>query len=396
VPDNYIYRHTEKEFKGKQSKTLLLNRIPASTDGKSGDFALHNTADGSNLYVKYNTKWWFVTRLAKAVGKSGKFDGRLPDGAFSKLITKEALRLPSHVSATPTIGDMYVNDSENEVRFYGSSGWQVLTGSSTTGKIITYTSESTEKPLVIIQNTTNDAESAEIRFIKDKGAAGADNDLSGKITFYADDAAQENRQMARIEGYVVEADDTSERGGLKLLVAPNADTTLESGLTMVGTPTTNEVDVTIANGTASLTTIGGNLYVRGGTIEGVDGGALTLKSDTDLIFQVDVDQGSIPGAERFQFKDGAGTEIASITEGGLLTASKGITVGADADGDDRMLKFGHSTNETVIGIDDSGDTFSIKANSSAFATQNDFEMNSSGVIKLKYLKVSVGSNDWWL
>lgn len=259
--DNYIYKHQEKEFKGKQSTTLLLNHIPVESDGKPGDFALHNTPDGSNLYVKYGTNWWFITRLAKAVGKSGKFDGRLPEGEFSKVITKEALRMPQYVSSTPRVGDIYINDSENEVRFYGSSGWQVLTGSSTTGKIITYTSEDSEKPLIIIQNTNTDANGAEIRFIKDKGANGANNDIAGKITFYGDDTAQDNVEWSRIEGYAAMATNGAERGGLKLLVKPNADATLESGLTMVGTPTSDEVDVTIGNGAASVTTTAGDLSI---------------------------------------------------------------------------------------------------------------------------------------
>jgi phage baseplate assembly protein gpV len=68
--------------------------------------------------------------------------------------------------------------------------------------------------------------------------------------------------------------------------------------------------------------ISGDLVVGGGDISGPADGSLTLKADTDMIFQVDGDN---DGTETFQFKNGAGTEILTITEDGMVTAgSSGI------------------------------------------------------------------------
>jgi hypothetical protein len=55
--------------------------------------------------------------------------------------------------------------------------------------------------------------------------------------------------------------------------------------------------------------------VTGSEISGPTDGSLTIKADTDLIFRIDSDS---DGTESFQFKNGANTEIASLSEAGLL------------------------------------------------------------------------------
>ena len=53
---------------------------------------------------------------------------------------------------------------------------------------VTFTSSDANDPLVVIKNTRNDANGARLQFVKDKGAAGADNDFVGRILFTGDDA----------------------------------------------------------------------------------------------------------------------------------------------------------------------------------------------------------------
>ena len=77
---------------------------------------------------------------------------------------------------------------------------------------------------------------------------------------------------------------------------------------------------TYANTTMSLDTSGnlttlGDLTVTGGDISGPTDGSLTIKADTDLIFQIDSDN---DGTETFQFKNGGGTEVAALNESGDL------------------------------------------------------------------------------
>ena len=49
------------------------------------------------------------------------------------------------------------------------------------GDTATFASANSDDPIVILKNTTNNTNSARLRFVKDKGAAGADNDIAGVI-----------------------------------------------------------------------------------------------------------------------------------------------------------------------------------------------------------------------
>jgi cytoskeletal protein CcmA (bactofilin family) len=122
-------------------------------------------------------------------------------------------------------------------------------------------------PLVIIKNTTNDANGARLRFVKDKGAAGADGDDVGIIEFVGDDAAQTQTTFGKVLVEVGEADNTDEAGTMTLQVASSDGTTtgLRSGLVLTGHKTSQYVDVTLGSGSASTVTIPGNLTVSGTT-----------------------------------------------------------------------------------------------------------------------------------
>ena len=158
------------------------------------------------------------------------------------------------------------------------------------------------KPVVEIKNTTNDTSSAELKFVKDKGAAGADNDDVGKITFVGDDAAQAQTSFGQILVEVSEADNTNEAGKMSLLVAESdgTDTALTAGLVLEGQHATDGVvDVTIGAGSGSVTTIAGNLTVNGTT---TTISSTTLEVTDDLI-TVSKGNDSIANA------DGSGMEI---------------------------------------------------------------------------------------
>ena len=131
----------------------------------------------------------------------------------------------------------------------------------------TFASANANDPLVIIKNTTNDANGARLQFVKDKGAAGADGDDVGTILFTADDAAQAQTDFGKILVEVGEADNTDEAGTMQLQVGASDGTTtgLRSGLVLTGHKTSNYVDVTLGSGSSSTVTIPGNLTVSGTT-----------------------------------------------------------------------------------------------------------------------------------
>jgi len=130
------------------------------------------------------------------------------------------------------------------------------------GDTNTFSSANTTDPLLIIKNTTNDANGARLRFVKDKGAAGAASDVAGLIEFYADDANQDQVLFSEIKSEIRVATNGQEGGKLTFSVASH-DGESQPGLIIVDGDAEDEVDVTIGNGSASLVTVPGDLDVDG-------------------------------------------------------------------------------------------------------------------------------------
>ena len=73
--------------------------------------------------------------------------------------------------------------------------------------------------------------------------------------------------------------------------------------------------------------------------------------------------------------------VVSLANGGLNVYGGDITIGADADGTDRKITFGHTTLKSSIGIDDSSDVFAINTDVN-FETGNDLEIDASGNVRI--------------
>ena len=126
------------------------------------------------------------------------------------------------------------------------------------GPELIVSSSTSERPVLTLENNGNNTDGAELKFKLDKGAAGADNDLLGIISFYGDDDAQDNIEFACIEASVSDASNGQEGGKLQFKVATH-DGERQPGLVLQDGSAEDEVDVTIGNGTASVTTIAGTL-----------------------------------------------------------------------------------------------------------------------------------------
>ena len=140
------------------------------------------------------------------------------------------------------------------------------TAVSIDGPDVTISSSTSTKPVLTIQNNTNDANPATIKLVKDRGAAGASDDKIGDIAFFGEDDGENSTEFARIRAHNAEAGDGSEGGELKLQVATH-NGTMKSGLKLKDGNASNEVDVTIGSTSTSLTTIEGKILVDGGTAE---------------------------------------------------------------------------------------------------------------------------------
>ena len=118
------------------------------------------------------------------------------------------------------------------------------------------------------QHTTR-GRSARLVFKKD-----ADDSVNGEhlgtIAFFGDNSTPASMSFAEITGQISNVTTTDEAGMLTLSVAESDGTTshMSPGLILEGEEGTDgEVDVTIANGVGSLTTIQGDLTVVGDVIK---------------------------------------------------------------------------------------------------------------------------------
>tara|TARA_Y100001973_G_scaffold96882_1_gene152222 strand:- start:3346 stop:5070 length:1725 start_codon:yes stop_codon:yes gene_type:complete len=93
-------------------------------------------------------------------------------------------------------------------------------------------------------------------------------------------------------------------------------------------------------GTADSVTKVGKLKLAGNVIQASDGGATITLDTSDNV----------------------------TVAGDLTITGSDVTIGADSDGTDRTVTFGHSTLKTIMGIDDSADTFIINTDASFDAT----------------------------
>ena len=132
---------------------------------------------------------------------------------------------------------------------------------------ITASSSSGSQPFINIENTNNGATAGSLKFINDRGAAGVDGDLSGTITFFADDSDQNNQEFARIEGKAVDATSGSEEGGLDFYVA-EVDGTVTKGMAIAGHASGDgdvTVDITTHDGSSGGLKLGGTLVTSTAT-----------------------------------------------------------------------------------------------------------------------------------
>ena len=197
-------------------------------------------------------------------------------------------------------------------------------GFTSNGDTNTFTSVNSEDPLVIIKNATNDANSARLRFVKDKGAAGVDGDDSGEIEFYADNDAQQQTLFARIKGEVQDASDGAEGGRFKFQVASH-DGEMITALLLSDGNAEDEVDVTIGSGTSSVTATSGRLNIA--TVSDI--GAIGTSVAATLRLKTDGDNDALA----LNIEENSGTE--------------GWGLGVNAAGD---LKFYNSGTGTATGL----------------------------------------------
>ena len=128
-----------------------------------------------------------------------------------------------------------------------------LTGDSITCSAVTQSSTVDNDPISIIRNTHDGPRGGQIHFIKNRGAAGQDDDNIGRIKFqsYNDAGTPESIDYGLIEGNISDASDGVEGGKLKFSVASH-DGEMAEGLTIEDGSEEDQVDVTVNNGLLTI------------------------------------------------------------------------------------------------------------------------------------------------
>jgi len=164
-------------------------------------------------------------------------------------------RFQFHLDSTPTMevtGNFDI-DGSGDIALSPTGSLDVVSNE------VNFTSSTSSKPILKIQNDTNDASGPTLTLKNNRDGNGLeDGDYLGHVLFQGEDAAGNFENYGSISGSVEEADDGDEAGQIAIKVAN--DGTVRNGITMTGDKATaEEVNVTIANGAASVTTVAGTL-----------------------------------------------------------------------------------------------------------------------------------------
>jgi hypothetical protein len=194
-------------------------------------------------------------------------------------------------------------------------------------------------PLMQLTNQVNDASGPTFSFTNLRDGNGLeDGDTLGSIQFIGEDAAGAAETYGSIIASVVEADHGDEAGQIAITVAN--DGTERNGITMTADKgTATEVDVTIANGAASTTTIAGTLTM-GSTAFVNNSGVVQVAT------QGTIDHDSLANFVAAEHVDWAGASAGTIHSTNIPTLNQSTTGNAAT-----ATKIDSITNTDIVQLD---------------------------------------------
>jgi len=339
--------------------TISANKTKILFSTANGDVATARLAVTGDGHLVPATDDTYDLGTASLQFKDGYFHGTLEADAIT--LGGTALgALYSVIAGSSSILTVGALDSGSITSGFTSidvgAGAITTTGAISGGTGSTFSSSSASEPVVTIQNTHSGATSGYLKFVNNKGAVGAADDVCGTITFYGDDVPETNMEFARIEGMVAVATDDNEGGKLKFSVASH-DGEMNQGLLLTDGSAEDEIDGTICNGTASVLTVAGKINVANNITMGRSGSSYNLstlsgvtnpniRNDNDNR-DINIDYSGTGGELKLRtYNSGATTRVTYDASGNATHLGK-ITTGADTNGFDVKF-FGNATGRYML------------------------------------------------
>jgi len=121
--------------------------------------------------------------------------------------------------------------------------------------------------------------------------AGQDDDVINTIGYKSYNDAVEALTFAQVQAQIADASDTDEAGKYTIQVATSNGTTssLRNALYAEGSPSADDVDVTVGHGTTSIVTVPGFISIGGHTINDIDVAGEFVDSDEHLMTAAAID-----------------------------------------------------------------------------------------------------------
>ncbi len=221
-----------------------------------GDTEFLDFKNGTNTFSRFYAESGTSTILTLF-----ELGGDSSDDFFSITVGQHGATTLSTVDAAATAAHFEIAsdgnitlDAEGDIALE-AAGNDVTVDSDT----LTITSSTADQPVLKLLNTTDDDQASRLIFEKlrdDDGVASGQN--LGEIWFFGQDNAQNTEDYAAIVAEIDVSTGGQESGKLTSFVAAH-DGSNQPGLILTGGSVSQEVDVTIGNGAASVTTIAGTL-----------------------------------------------------------------------------------------------------------------------------------------
>ncbi len=189
-------------------------------------------------------------------------DVYLEDIKTGTIVSGGSLGLDSNnkiVKASTSGGISFDGSTANGVLTFKDSDEATVESNLTfDGNNLSVVSATEAEPVLTLKTThTTVNKSGELKFLKD-AADTEDGEALGLITFNGEDEGNNQTRFAQIKAAIAESDEGQEGGKLLLAIATH-DAELQNGLQLIDGNAEDEVDVTIASGAASVTTVAGTL-----------------------------------------------------------------------------------------------------------------------------------------